>query len=426
LTWHRPYLALFEQKLYDKVQEVAAKLPENIRARYVEAAKDFRLPYYDVALNVDTSKPNSTFVPDLIISETPFLNNKDLAPLLIAGSDKTPRNPLFRYVFPGDANQPDKDTFRFNPSTNRNPQASDRVKNQISSLRTELSNIMLLYKDFTVFSNNAWPGTGKTRDYGSLENIHDSIHGAFGGYMGSFDTSAFDPVFWLHHCNIDRLAAIWQAINPTSYVTSEELPVGNWPNFFIAKDSTVNASTDLEPFRPSFSRGRFYKSTDVEDTTAFFYAYPETQKWNYKSDLDYNNSLVTAVKKLYSNIPKVREFLRSAAAAPAPAPEFAGSVMAQEVADPSGGDELLTADESELVAPSEQPPAAQQEALEVKPPQAQQPLVQQEQPQAPPAPAQQEPPQAAPGMSINHSETFIIHFANLIINSRGAGSAQVH
>ena len=35
------------------------------------------------------------------------------------------------------------------------------------------------------------------------------------------DYSAFDPVFWLHHTNIDRLFSIWQAIYPDRYGTAK-------------------------------------------------------------------------------------------------------------------------------------------------------------------------------------------------------------
>jgi tyrosinase len=34
---------------------------------------------------------------------------------------------------------------------------------------------------------------------------HGSVHGAVGGMMNQFETAALDPVFWLHHCNADRL-----------------------------------------------------------------------------------------------------------------------------------------------------------------------------------------------------------------------------
>ncbi len=46
----------------------------------------------------------------------------------------------------------------------------------------------------------------------SLEGTpHAAVHVSIGGWMGSVPTSAQDPIFWLHHCNIDRLWNIWLA-----------------------------------------------------------------------------------------------------------------------------------------------------------------------------------------------------------------------
>ncbi len=49
---------------------------------------------------------------------------------------------------------------------------------------------------------------------------HGAIHVLIGGRMGSVPTAANDPVFWLHHCNIDRIWEAWLAqgggrANPT-------------------------------------------------------------------------------------------------------------------------------------------------------------------------------------------------------------------
>ncbi|HEX3577548.1 MAG TPA: tyrosinase family protein [Thermoanaerobaculia bacterium] len=55
---------------------------------------------------------------------------------------------------------------------------------------------------FTSFSNN-------------LEGTpHAAVHNTFGstgGWMGSIDTAAQDPIFFLHHCNIDRIWNAWLA-----------------------------------------------------------------------------------------------------------------------------------------------------------------------------------------------------------------------
>ncbi|HYC91801.1 MAG TPA: tyrosinase family protein [Thermoanaerobaculia bacterium] len=44
---------------------------------------------------------------------------------------------------------------------------------------------------------------------------HGSMHVRVGGWMGRFNTAGLDPLFWLHHCNIDRLWSVWTAMDPT-------------------------------------------------------------------------------------------------------------------------------------------------------------------------------------------------------------------
>lgn len=46
----------------------------------------------------------------------------------------------------------------------------------------------------------------------SLEGTpHDNVHVQIGGWMGSVPTAAQDPVFFLHHANMDRLWNLWLA-----------------------------------------------------------------------------------------------------------------------------------------------------------------------------------------------------------------------
>ena len=40
---------------------------------------------------------------------------------------------------------------------------------------------------------------------------HGVVHTTVGGNMGGFNTAGLDPLFWLHHCNIDRLWEAWLA-----------------------------------------------------------------------------------------------------------------------------------------------------------------------------------------------------------------------
>ena len=55
-------------------------------------------------------------------------------------------------------------------------------------------------------------------DNGELENLpHNRVHvriGGQNGFMSDPATAALDPIFWLHHCNIDRLWEVWRNQGP--------------------------------------------------------------------------------------------------------------------------------------------------------------------------------------------------------------------
>jgi tyrosinase len=48
--------------------------------------------------------------------------------------------------------------------------------------------------------------------------VHDSVHVAIGGQNGTMDSpsSPADPIFFLHHANLDRIWSEWQVKNPNS------------------------------------------------------------------------------------------------------------------------------------------------------------------------------------------------------------------
>jgi tyrosinase len=55
---------------------------------------------------------------------------------------------------------------------------------------------------------------------GALERMHNLVHGDVGGTMADPRTAAADPIFWLHHANIDRIWEMWLKVprnhaNPT-------------------------------------------------------------------------------------------------------------------------------------------------------------------------------------------------------------------
>ncbi len=47
-----------------------------------------------------------------------------------------------------------------------------------------------------------------------LESIHNGVHGWVGGTMDDIAMAAYDPIFWAHHCMIDRVWYLWQLAHP--------------------------------------------------------------------------------------------------------------------------------------------------------------------------------------------------------------------
>jgi tyrosinase len=71
---------------------------------------------------------------------------------------------------------------------------------------------------------------------------HGVAHTSFGGSISAIDTAAKDPLFFLLHCNVDRLWAKWQRrnnrfdfTNASSFATDGSNPIGHnlgdtmWP-----------------------------------------------------------------------------------------------------------------------------------------------------------------------------------------------------
>jgi tyrosinase len=68
-------------------------------------------------------------------------------------------------------------------------------------------NYLAFAKSVTTFP---W-GPGETFEDLCERNPHNRVHDQVGGAMGSVPTAPDDPIFWAHHCNVDRLWSAWLA-----------------------------------------------------------------------------------------------------------------------------------------------------------------------------------------------------------------------
>jgi len=109
----------------------------------------------------------------------------------------------------------------------------------------------------------------------SLESPHNSIHGICGGVMASFQSS-FQPVFWMHHCNVDRIYQKYIEIHPDS---KEE---------FKKNQNHLTRTGQTNP-SPGFPEGPYgpYEPF-IDPTTGKTYeaaaAFEPTQKYGFEYD----------------------------------------------------------------------------------------------------------------------------------------------
>lgn len=90
------------------------------------------------------------------------------------------------------------------PSGRRDPNETRtfREPGQFASLPTQADlDAVMANTDFFTFQTQ-------------LESLHDAVHVWTGGTMGDISVAAYDPVFWAHHCMVDRIWYLWQLKHP--------------------------------------------------------------------------------------------------------------------------------------------------------------------------------------------------------------------
>lgn len=217
LPWHRAYLLSFEEIVGAAVKALGG--PD-----------DWALPYWNYS---SQSNPSALNVPPAFLART--MPDGSANPLFVAARSGRSMN---------------RDTVR---------------------LDTQLSD-----GDFVGVDDGPNAGVGGPRtifmDHGDSEGLieaqpHDIVHsqlGGRGGLMSYTTLAALDPIFWLHHANIDRLWEVWLQRDAANKNPAE----ANWLNGPSKKRrfAIFGADEKDRPLNPQ----------DVLSTAKIGYSYDDT------------------------------------------------------------------------------------------------------------------------------------------------------
>ncbi|KAI7233874.1 Di-copper centre-containing protein [Hortaea werneckii] len=343
--WHRAYIALFEQQFKTVVDQIAASYPASQRPAMQGAASTIRFPYWDWAAHPAAGYPT---LPRVVSDKFMTVNGPTGQVTII--------NPLFRHDFSdtsGLVYSPFvnwKVTLRY-PNSNANTASSveqsaingfERIR---ANLQDQVYQLFSTCKDYLHFSNDD-AGSSSTSCSNSLEGIHNTIHTTAGGpgsstasagHMTYLATSAFDPIFWLHHCNVDRLFALWQNQYPNAWSGSQVAPHNTWT---VAAGSTQGLDSPLTPFYKDTSGSKFWTTNQVRDTKTFHYTYPE-----FSNSDGSQKAIASYINKLYG--PSATATAGSSKRTAAPEPVAASGVVPTVNSEAS---ELVARDDTPLKA----------------------------------------------------------------------------
>ncbi|MCJ1389657.1 hypothetical protein MMC18_002514 [Xylographa bjoerkii] len=170
-TWHRPYMALFEQRLHEIIMDIIGSwsgMTESQLAPWKDAAFMFRLPYWDWARK-------QTYVDNFALPQVFTVENVNI--FLNDGTWRDLPNPLWKFQ---------------NPMGNV-PMGDKKVM-----------------QDWAIQDNGSFPNTAGGQFMSVPDPKQKGYKGLGLGHMSDVPVAAFDPIFWLHHCNIDRQLAMFQ------------------------------------------------------------------------------------------------------------------------------------------------------------------------------------------------------------------------
>ncbi|KAF8552143.1 Di-copper centre-containing protein [Imleria badia] len=351
-TWHRVLVLLVEQAVVNEAIAIATELEANNptakNENWLQAAKQMRFPFWDWT-NPDTAKEG---IPQLLQDPNVTITNP-------GGSQTEVPNPLNHYNYtlkPGAASgveymdtwdrtyrwanqdvQPTQELYdqalkAFSEGNTFTLGGSQITNQPVSWLRAKVAGLFTY--DLTLadpsygpnmwgyFSNTGAQSDGVTPPMDvmppSIEESHNMVHLDTGGNgtMSVNEYAAFDPIFYLHHCNVDRLYAFWEYLYSDYWIGNGWKSQSGDVNQFVTDsgtfwqdtDATVDHATSLLPFR---TKALDYWTSD--NTRGLLSTSPTNKYYTYPAITDPTTGTVVQVDVPYdtTNLPLRQQYQKA-------------------------------------------------------------------------------------------------------------------
>lgn len=264
--WHRYYLSLFEKAL--QVVDPGVALP------YWDWTDHFGTE--NILFQDDFMGPNGTGslhgFGERSVKSGYFAFNKPGS-----GGNPTPLPPWWPAGLPGWRVRPSLAQGHSDPA---DPATGKTLQRNFADF-TDLANLSDIQACLGISNyEGASLATSFRRNLEAASKTHNFHHGWVGGNMGDPNASPNDVIFFMHHCNIDRLWAMWQidGHQGSSFYPASGRPQGHnlndpmWPWVGSAAGySAPNLAADI--VIPDFTSQPAIRPADALDHRALGYSY---------------------------------------------------------------------------------------------------------------------------------------------------------
>lgn len=256
LPWHRQFLLLFEEALS------------------TVSGKKINLPYWDwtdqnsleIVFNINFMGPNGDPGNGWALMEGPFRKDNWVINIFDSPDNDPLQNPFITRSF---------GTFTSNP----NLPTLAMVNNALNMSNYDVAPFDQASDTTKSFRNflEGWRGwvyepdsTGKivlVRKPGHASAMHNAVHLWVAGFVDSsagalgtmsFNTSPNDPIFFLHHANVDRIWAMWERRNGSRYTPVSGAQMGHNLNDIMEPYGSIGLGTTPAKMLSTFANKYLY------------------------------------------------------------------------------------------------------------------------------------------------------------------------